>query len=141
MSHTRTLRTLENWCCLLEELSSIELDTNLEPSTIETRLKERQKTIERLQSLDADLEKIAADRKEGFLSLPPEERPLAESLVDKGRSILASIMETDRATIDKTTQKRAIILGELKKVSLGKGYSSSSRTPAYRPPVIVDKKA
>jgi hypothetical protein len=141
MSHTPTLHTLENWCCLLEELRSIELDTNLETSTIEARLKERQKTIDLLQSLDADLEKIAAERKAGFLCLPEEQRLLAESLVDKGRSILASIMETDRATIDNASQKRTALLGELKNVSLRKSYSGSSPASAYRPPVIVDKKA
>lgn len=141
MTAPSLFQTLDTWCTLLEQIAAIELSIDLEPSVIEERLAERQKTIEQLQTLDADLVKIADHRREQWPSLSPSERPEAELRVQKGRALLQKIMLTDSATIQKAQELRTDLLDKLKNVSLGRGYDPSSRAPAYRPPVIVDKKA
>ncbi|MCU0662996.1 MAG: hypothetical protein MUC50_11800 [Myxococcota bacterium] len=141
MNPSDTFQILQDWCGLLDRLSAIELDVDLEPTVIEEKLAQRQKTIEHIQTLDAPLLLIAADRAKSWPTLEESQRPAAEALVQKGRSMLVAIMEADRVTIEKAKEKRTDLLDKLKSVSVGKTYASSSHTPTYRPPVIVDKNA
>ena len=140
MNDREVLIIVEGWRDLLRSVRDVEVDPSAEVEVMRAAVAERQRIIDRIQALDAEVQKTVALRADGWPGVSLETVERAEALIVEGCEIREEILSKDRDVAEKAREIKHELSGEIGKVRKSKGYLASSRALKERPPIIVNSR-
>ncbi len=85
----------------------------------------RQRLIDRLKIIDTQLGPIRDSWKQISLSLPTQQRQLAEQLISEVQSILADIIKRDAKDVDVLQKQQQCVAGKIRSAAAGKRMNNA----------------